>query len=169
MAPVGLEVATEEDPSEELLGQPPTDRAQQTGPIRLPLRRRRLGGIVLGTLGGCALILVAAVIARVSHASSEPAAAAAPAKTAPAAAVASPPPPPERTVPGGTLPSQEAPATGTLRLERPALPGRVWIDGKKQLSASLILACGAHQIKVGPRGRARTVDVPCGGEIVVSK
>jgi hypothetical protein len=27
--------------------------------------------------------------------------------------------------------------------------------------------CGRHQVRVGSAGKAQTVDVPCGGELVV--
>ncbi|MBV9948851.1 MAG: hypothetical protein JOZ69_18530, partial [Myxococcales bacterium] len=65
IAPVGLEMA-----DTELLEEAPVrPAAMQTGSIRVP-PRRRLGGIVIGTVAGCGLILVAAVVARVSHASS---------------------------------------------------------------------------------------------------
>jgi hypothetical protein len=133
------------------------------------MRRRQLGGIVLGTIVVCALILVAAVIARVSHASSPkeskavpsalPALALPAAVAAPGALAQTAPPP---------LPPAEVPITGTLRFERPASPGRVWLDGKKLNANSALVSCGAHQIKVG-RGRARSVQVPCGGDLVVSK
>jgi hypothetical protein len=170
MAPVGLEVMAEHDSAEEALGEPGRDRAQQTGSIRIPLRRRRLGGIVIGTLAGCALILVAAVIARVSHASSEPAATAAPPNDLATATTARPSPPPAVALGGAPpVPLPVAPASGTLRLERPAVPGRVWVDGKKQMSLSAVVACGTHQVKIGARGHAHSVDVPCGGELVVAK
>jgi hypothetical protein len=136
--------------------------------IRLPERRRRLRGIVIGALSACVLILIAAGIARVSHASSEPgatssassgsdspvAAAAAPSPAAPAAA-----PTPDST-PG-------APTTGTLRLDRSLVPRSVFLDGKKLVTRADAVTCGPHQIKVG-RAKARPIDVPCGGELRIS-
>jgi hypothetical protein len=172
IAPVGLEMAAEGDGSEEA-PDPRKERAQQTGSIRLPLKRRHLGGIVVAAVAGCGLILVAAVIARVSHASNQP--------TPPAAlsAVLStatndfkpmlPPSPPRATAPASTPAPSDAATTGTVRLQHPATAGRVWIDGKKLTSTSALVNCGAHQIKVGAWGRARSVQIPCGGEIVVSK
>jgi hypothetical protein len=44
----------------------------------------------------------------------------------------------------------------------------VWLDGKKLSSGSSLVSCGTHQIKVGLR-RAHSIDVPCGGEIGVTK
>jgi hypothetical protein len=182
IAPVGLEVAAEADLLHE--GLPERNQStQQTASIRLPMPRRRLGGIVVAAVAGCALILVAAVIARVSHASSEPSVAT-PAKElakdqTPAAlnaikAAADPARPSSPSVPSVPAAAQpmataEAPATGTLRLEHPAAPGRVWVDGKKVTSSSALVSCGTHQIKVGVRGRTRSVQVPCDGEVVISK
>jgi hypothetical protein len=59
-------------------------------------------------------------------------------------------------------------STGTVRLDRPATAGRAWLDGKKLSSSSALVTCGTHQIKVG-RGRTHSIDVPCGGEIGVSR
>jgi hypothetical protein len=114
------------------------------------------------------LILVAAIVARVSHASSEPTASAQNSRLG-AAAPQPAPPPIDAPAPVEPAPTPElAPTTGTLRLHKPASPGRVWVDGKKLTADSAILGCGAHLIRVG-RGRARSVQVPCGGELVVSR
>lgn len=152
------------------------DRGGQTGSIRLPLKRRQLRGIVVGTVAGCCLILVAAVIARVSHASNEP-----PVKipVSPAAVTTAPPVDPAKLptqpanvplpVPANFPTPSDVPTTGTVRLERPATPGRVWIDGKKVTAMSALVECGAHQVKIGARGRVRSVQIPCGGEILLSR
>jgi hypothetical protein len=141
----------------------------QTGSLRIPMRRRRLRGIVFATLAMCTLILVAAVVSRVGHASNE--AAAVPtfpaAVPAPVTASASP----VVSAPTTARPATAAPAdatTGTLRVERPALPSRVWLDGKKLANPSTSTTCGTHQLKVGWRGHAHAVQIPCGGELVVS-
>jgi len=181
------------------LGDEETSRlSQPTGSIRVP-ERRRLGGIVIAAVAGCGLILVAAVIARVSHASGRETAAAAAAVQATAATDVAPAAPvapagqtgvaaaqapslpasapgtatgagPTATAASGAAAIQaEGPITGTLRFDRPAL-GRVWLDGKRIASKSVLVTCGAHQLKVGSsRGKARSVQVPCGGELVVSK
>ncbi len=180
IAPVGLDLASSG------AAEPADDDADASLAVRLPPRRRRLGGIVIGTVAGCALILLAAVIARVGHASSTPSTA-----TTPATAdttTAAPTPPATTTAPDPGTPSNAAPApaattaattataapavtaasTGTVRLDRPAVPGHVWLDGKKLTSRSAIVSCGTHQIKVGLR-RTHSIDVPCGGEIGVAK
>jgi hypothetical protein len=162
IAPVGLDLMPQRAVADEEIN--------PTMEIRLPVRRRRLGGIVIAAVAGCALILVAAGVARVGHASSSPdpaspaaipttTAAATPVDTAPAATPA----------PGAPAPaSLEGASTGTVRLDRPAVVGHVWLDGKKLSSKSALVSCGTHQIKVG-HGRTHSVDVPCGSEIGVSK
>jgi hypothetical protein len=169
IAPVGLELA------EEVVDEPP--KVQQTGSVRIPLQRRRLGGVVVAAVATCALILVAAIIARVSHASNEPPPAAArPISMTATTATTTAGAPTQPQSFGGAQPAPaavappapEPPTTGTVRLERPATTGRVWLDGKKMTSGSAVVSCGAHQVKIG-RGRTRSVQVPCGGEIVVSK
>jgi hypothetical protein len=61
------------------------------------------------------------------------------------------------------------PATGTLVLRRPALPANVWLDGARLRAASTRVPCGTHEIRVGARGHSREIDVPCGGELTVSR
>ncbi len=133
-----------------------------------PERRRRLVRVVVITVSGCALILVAAVTARLGHrgadapanapitiASVEPPAAAHPVAPVPAAVAADP--------------AVVAPTTGTVRLQRPALPGHVWLDGTKLTAGLATVSCGKHKVKVGMWGRTHPVDVPCGGELKVTK
>jgi hypothetical protein len=157
--------------------------AGSTAQIRLPRRRRQLRGVVIAAVSACALILVAAGIVRVVHASSEPertahasanantvdTQAASPGSTtggagggaAPAAAGGSSAP---STASGGT----SAPTSGTLHLERGLAPRLVVLDGKKLTSHNETVSCGPHTIKVG-RGRPRAIDVPCGGELKISR
>jgi hypothetical protein len=174
IAPVGLDLA------------PSRARAQDdpntTMNIRVPMRQRRLKGIVIGALGGCLVILLAAGIARIGHAVAEPQAEAHPAlpATTTAAATASPSPASPPATTAASTPSTPAPgttaaggsgdvaSTGTVRLERASLKGHVWLDGKKLTSSSALVSCGTHQVKVGFK-RAHSIDVPCGGEIAVSK
>jgi hypothetical protein len=175
IAPVGLDLAPHRAAADE--------EVNPTMEIRLPVRRRRLGGIVIGAIAGCALILVAAGIARVGHASSAPDTASSPATstTAAAATTAAATATPPDTTPAATstatsaapattaaLPADPSSSTGTVRLDRPALPGHVWLDGKKLQAKSALVSCGTHLIKVG-RGRSHSIDVPCGSEIGVSK
>lgn len=165
IAPVGLDLMPRQAATDE--------EVNPTMEIRLPVRRRHLGGIVLAAVAGCALILVAAGIARVGHASSEPAHAPAPpaaaADTTSATATA---PLAAPTAPASTANSSAATtgasSTGTVRLDRPATPGHVWLDGQKLSSSSAMVSCGTHQIKVGHH-RTHSIDVPCGGEIGVAR
>jgi hypothetical protein len=167
IAPVGLDLMAARPRADG----PWPNPTVQTSSVRVPLRRRRLGGIVVVAVGVCALILVAAGIARVGHASSEPETA----QAHPAAPDPSPDPAPPSAAPAAAptaaavAPSASAPAsTGTVRLQRPAVASRVWLDGKKMTSASVVVSCGTHQVRVGVR-RTHSIDVPCGGEIAVSK
>jgi len=132
---------------------------------QFPERRRRLIRVVAATVGGCTLILVAAGVARLLH----PAANQAP---APITIAESPPPSTVAPAPAAVAdpaPSPPpAPTTGTVHLQKPAVPGHVWIDGKTASQAELTVACGRHKVKVG-WGRSHTVDVPCGGELKVTK
>jgi hypothetical protein len=170
IAPVGLDLAPRQAAADE--------EVNPTMEVRLPVRRRRLGGIVIGAIAGCTLILVAAGVARVGHASSapDPASSPGPASTTAAATTttgtstsvtanpATPPAPPATA----TTSSLDSSSTGTVRLDKPAAPGHVWLDGKKLTSKSALVSCGTHQIRVG-HGRTHSVDVPCGSEIGVSK
>ena len=146
----------------------PKDFADLTGGLpRMP--RRRLGGIVIAAVSCCALILVAAGLTRVSHASASAHVAPAPADPPALAAAAN-----ESASAAGNAaqsakvePTPEpAPTTGTLRLERPSWLARVSVDGKKLTSASETLSCGKHTVKV-TGFRAHPIDVPCGGELVL--
>ena len=182
IAPVGLEI--EVDNTDERV-EPAKEEAHQTGLFPVPMQRRRLGAVVVGTVAGCALILIAAVVARVSHASNEPTPRATAAKSASAATTPGNLPTsweqPRPTQGPGLSPvavssqsvagpiGSEVPSTGTVRLSRPSAAGHVWLDGKKLTSTSALVGCGVHQIKIGAHARPRSVDVPCGGEIVLSK
>jgi hypothetical protein len=138
--------------------------------------------VVIAAVSACVLILVAAGIVRVVHASSEPARAARPSSTANANTVATQAPSPASTIgaggapaaagsPGSSVASSDglnAPTAGTLHLERNLTPRWVWIDGKKLSSRNEVVACGPHTLKVG-HGHPRPIDVPCGGEMRVSR
>jgi len=157
--------------------------------LRLPLRRRLLRRVVFAAVSGCALILVAAGVTRVVHASSEPdrvarASASLVPSGASRAVAASPQgtttaapnePGMPVTVPssstaasGGTGTAQPAPMAGTLHLERNLTPRWVLLDGKKLSSRTEVVACGSHQIKVG-HSKAHPIDIPCGGDLTVSR
>jgi hypothetical protein len=75
----------------------------------------------------------------------------------PTAAPAIPPPPP----------SSPAITTGTLLVD-PAVQGqRLMLDGVLLSVPAAITQCGPHEVAIGPSGRSRTIDVPCGGEVTV--
>jgi hypothetical protein len=173
IAPVGLDLAHGTDTGEE------DDVLDVSVATVLPARRRRLGKIVVGAVGACAVILIAAGVARIGHASSESSASAATTDVPAAngAAGASTTTPGTAAAPAQALATNPAavgaaapdPASaGTVRLSRPTLAGHVWLDGKKISATSVIVSCGTHQLKVG-HGRKHSIDVPCGGEIAVGK
>jgi hypothetical protein len=140
----------------------------------LPARRRKLTRVVFAALGACTLILVAAAITHVARSSSsESTAMAATGEPAATAATAAPPPAAAAAPPAApavaAAPALDAPTTGTLRLQRPAVPGKVWVDGQKIVASSATVACGTHQVKVGAHGKAHAVDIPCGGELKLTK
>jgi hypothetical protein len=61
---------------------------------------------------------------------------------------------------------------GRLSIRGAARHHRVYIDGKLLLGAgkrSFNMVCGAHTIAVGSKGTPRDVEIPCNGELVVSK
>lgn len=129
--------------------------------VLLPARRQKLSRIVFAALAACGLILVAAVVAQLLRPKEDAAVAAVPAATAlPAPALPAPATPPAAAVP-------DAPQTGTLHLQRPAAPGKVWLDGQKISAATVTVACGDHQLKVG-RAKAHTVTIPCGGDLKIA-
>jgi hypothetical protein len=139
------------------------------------MRRRQLRRVVIAAVSVCALILVAAGIVRVVHASSEPeptprAASTTSTSTAGAtplaAAAVAPGLPAAAAAPDTT--NATAPTTGTLRLERNVAPRSVWLDGRKLNTRSEVVTCGPHQLKVG-RSKGRAIDVPCGGELRVAR
>ena len=131
-----------------------------------PERRKKLTRIVLGTLAACALILVAAGIVHLARPNNDAASVATSTAVAPAlpAPIASP-----AVAPAAAPAVTDAPQTGTLRLQKPLAAGKVWLDGQKMAVASATIACGTHELKVGAHGRPRSIDVPCGGELKLSR
>jgi hypothetical protein len=127
--------------------------------------RRGLRGVVVGAMALSLAILIAAL----SHApggDGPPATAAAPA--APMTTVG--------TTATETTVAPEAPRTataeatatvsssGTLTSPGPSWP--MFVDGKRITATSAIVSCGVHTVRVG-NTRARKIDVPCGGTIVM--
>jgi hypothetical protein len=170
IAPVGLDLAVSADAGDE-----EEDRGT-SGHVVPPPRKQRFKGLVIGVVSGCALILVAAGVARVVHASDEPASAAhasspsavTPAQPAAPAATSPTSSPVQATAAASPATATDGTSTGTVRLDHPAKAGHVWLDGKKLTSPSALVSCGTHRIKIG-HGRTHSIDVPCGGEIGVSR
>lgn len=150
---------------------PPSARPPEgggTGSYRFvlpPERRKKLTRIVLGTLAACALILVAAGIVHLVRPSND----AADVATSATAATPVPLPAAAPAAPAVAAAPPDAPQTGTLRLQKPLVAGKVWLDGQKMTVASATIACGTHQLKIGAHGRPRSIDVPCGGELKLSR
>ncbi len=161
----------------QVIGRPPPGAAgdgigSATGSIRLvfsPERRRKLSRIVFATLAGCGVILLAAAVVHVVRPSNDASAYASTAKPAPSAAAIAPVLAPQTAAPPAAPATPDAPQTGTVRLLKPAAPGKVWLDGQKLGAATATVACGSHQLKIGAHGKAHAVDVPCGGELKVSR
>jgi hypothetical protein len=132
---------------------------------QFPERRRRLMRLVGATVGGCTLILVAAGVARLLHPPASQSV------MAPITIAENPqaPPPPMATVAPAPPPPVPAPTTGTLHIGKPAVPGYVWLDGKKLSLSDETVTCGKHKVKVGRWGHSHAVDIPCGGDLKVTR
>jgi hypothetical protein len=139
----------------------------------LAAHRERLQRIVIATLGGCGLILVAAAGAQVARAaaSTRPSHPVANLTQLPPVAEAASPPAPAADPAAAPSPAPPAdpPTIGTLRLHWPAVPGQVWLDGEKVTTSSAVTACGTHELRVGAKGHPRSIRIPCGGELRVSR
>jgi len=168
IAPVGLDLAVRDAEGDEEEDRGATGRVLLAAPPR-----KRFKGLVVGVVSCCALILVAAGVARVVHASDEPSSASH--ASAPAAVTTTQAPAPKST----PAPATQSPAptaamapdgnsTGSVRIDKPAKAGHVWLDGQKLTSPSALVSCGTHRIKVG-HGRTHSIDVPCGGEVGISR
>jgi hypothetical protein len=123
-------------------------------------RRRNLVAVVVGFMGACILVLVAAAL--------RPHASAAPVATVTVPDV-SPTPPPRDSVDSvpwmPVTPPPSLPSSGTITAA--AGVGALVVDGTRT-TASVVVTCGRHQLRVG-RGIAREVVVPCGGSLVVAR
>ncbi len=128
-----------------------------------PGRRRALRKVVLGAVGVCGAILVLAAVGKARSTSDSAAAA-----TSTSTSTSTSTPTPTSTSTSTPAPPSP-PTTGTLRFQRPAVPGSVWIDGTRVLAPTAVITCGKHQVKIGARGKAHSVDVPCGGELRIAR
>ena len=61
--------------------------------------------------------------------------------------------------------------TGLLKMPASTSANRVWIDGKLVGNGGndREVACGRHTVKIGSRGREQIVDVPCGGDVALTR
>jgi hypothetical protein len=59
-------------------------------------------------------------------------------------------------------------ATGTVSLAAVAASHRLYIDGRLAGGATATVSCGRHVVRVGAHGASRSVNVPCGQEVVVA-
>jgi hypothetical protein len=146
----------------------PTGPGEATTRLLMRARRAKLSRIVVAAVAACGAILVAAGVAHMARANNPDTAprTSSLAVTTPASAPApSPIPAATAAVPSRSSTAPDTPTTGTLLLQRPAVPGRVWLDGNKLTNPTAVVTCGQHQVKVGARGKAHAIDVPCGGEL----
>lgn len=141
-----------------------------------PLPRRKLGWVVAVAVLVSALVLVVGVVRHALAPSEEAPTLAALIAQKPKPAPASPAPTPSTTPASVSTTSASsappvvdvnslpiAPKVGTVI--GPA--GRVYIDGVLVRAGSAMVPCGKHAVRVAPAWKARSVDVPCGGEIKV--
>lgn len=90
-----------------------------------------------------------------------------------------PPPPPVEAAPApAPAPAPKAIAkddprakVGRLEINSDVAKGDVWLDGKRLLGRGarhFDIVCGNHTIAIGKKSDAHTMDVPCGGELILS-
>lgn len=160
------------------------ERNKPTAPRRRPPRSHGL--MVVAAAAAIAMgILIGGVLGmreRASAVSARTEARATAGPTAPAApplAVSPPAPPPPAPLPPQPAPASPARpagpalAAGTGRVVTPASAKghRVFVDGRVAGSggAPLVVRCGKHDVRVGSAGRLVKVEVPCGGDLEVSR
>ena len=149
------------------------------------LPRRRLGGMVAAVMVCAGAILGAAMVRLAWPADANATAtatvraptpvAAAVVATATSAAAALPAPAPSPVAPRAKLaPNQDVPLVDVSSLPRAPLGtivttsrGALIVDGAYVAGRSVVVKCGKHTARVGWRGRTKTVEVPCSGEVSV--
>jgi serine/threonine-protein kinase len=59
---------------------------------------------------------------------------------------------------------------GRIKTEGAKAGRRIFVDQKTlgQTPEPVLVKCGRHTVKLGSSGREQEVDVPCGGELLVS-
>lgn len=70
---------------------------------------------------------------------------------------------------GTSDPSPTRAKTGLLVPEGAPKGRRIFVDGRAvgETPSEVPAPCGTHEVRVGSKGTARTVDIPCGGRVVV--
>jgi len=121
------------------------------------LPARRLGWVVVGSIGVALGILLVAVV----QSASSPRV-----PVAPVVAAAARPVEPSTAIATATAPAA-ASTVGTLRLDPTVEGQRVFVDGVALSAPAALLRCGPHDVAMGSLGHTRTIDVPCGGEVTV--
>lgn len=129
-------------------------------------------GVVLGVALG---LRERAKVAESERALSAAAASAARASAPPRAVPlpSTPPAPPAAPVASvaSVAPAGPRATTGRLLTEATETGHRIFVDGRLAGGggAPLVVPCGRHDVRVGSAGRLRAVDVPCGGDVAVSR
>jgi hypothetical protein len=94
----------------------------------------------------------------------------APATVPPGAASMAPPPPAEKVVePPPASTGKLAEGMGRIVFAPNRMGHRVWIDGAMvgEPMGPLVVKCGKRNVRIGSGANGQSVDVPCGGEVVV--
>jgi hypothetical protein len=70
---------------------------------------------------------------------------------------------------GKADPSPARAKTGLLVPEGAPKGWRIFVDGRAvgETPSEVPAPCGTHEVRVGSKGTARTIDIPCGGRVVV--
>jgi hypothetical protein len=139
---------------------------------------------IWGVAASVAVLAMAFVIAELGPSSSassskRAAAARAPVPTEAPPPDLAPPPPPQATTaePTPPTPPRYPPNDPRAKLGRLSIRGNAsmdtfFFDGKRMVghgTRAFDVMCGAHTIAIGRRDAARSIDVPCQGELVVEK
>lgn len=141
-----------------------------TETARAAPRTLRLGSKLGVLAAGCAF-LAAAFVLVAPRATPSPTAAAKPAAAVPAEL-----PPPDLGAQMAAVPSPKAapaaPVTGKITIRGRARRAPVFVDGQRLAGSggrSVAVTCGSHMIGVGSKAKSSRFDVPCNGEIFITR
>jgi serine/threonine-protein kinase len=61
--------------------------------------------------------------------------------------------------------------TGRILTEAATIEHRVFVDGKSvgHGGTPIVVGCGRHLVRIGSTGPSKTIDVPCGGDVTVTR